>query len=297
MKHIAFLGLGAMGGRMATRLLDAGHRITVWNRSPQRTDALVNQGATLAESPKAAATGADVVLSMVRDDQASEQVWLAPHDGALQALGNDAIAIECSTVSLPHLKALDAAFKAARHTLVDAPLAGSRPQAEAGALIFFVGCEQTQFDQVSALLDPMAGAVHRAGDVGSGTTLKLMVNALFGAQLAVVAELLGFAEKAGMDPAKAMNLISATPVCSPAAAAGAQAMLAGAWAPAFPIDLVAKDFGLVTATAASVSADLPLCQRTSEVYAEAVDAGIGADNITGIVQRYAVHTSAPQSAM
>ncbi|MEM9604063.1 MAG: NAD(P)-dependent oxidoreductase [Pseudomonadota bacterium] len=282
MTTIAFLGLGAMGSRMAARLLEAGHPVTVWNRGAGRVQPLVDRGATPADSPRTAARGADIVLSMVRDDTASERVWLDPVDGALQALGEHSIAVECSTVSLPHVTALATAFGQAKRTLVDAPLAGSRPQADAGALLFFAGGPGAAVDAITPVLQPLSGAVHHTGDVGSGTTLKLLVNALFGVQLAAVAELIGFAARAGLDTNAAVAVLGSTPVCSPAAKAAAEAMLAGHWAPAFPIDLVAKDFGLIAASAASV----PLADAAGGVYTAGVDRGYGADNITGVVQLY-----------
>lgn len=286
MSSISILGLGAMGSRMATRLIDAGHDVTVWNRTRTRADALVELGAKVADSPREAATGADFVLAMVRDDQASRDVWLDADAGALHGMGPETVALECSTLSVPWLRELAESFREAGRTLVDAPLAGSRPQAEAGQLIFFVGGPDAAFDRVKAILAPMAGAVHHAGDTGAGVTIKLMVNALFGAQLGVLAELIGFAARAGIAPSTAVDILGTTPVCSPVAKVSAAAMVAGQWAPAFPIDLVAKDFALLGRSAADCGASVPLSTRTGEVYAEGIERGFGDDNITGIVQLY-----------
>ena len=255
MKHIAFLGLGAMGSRMAARLVDAGFAVTAWNRTPDRAPALVDAGLELAETPAAAARGADVVIAMVRDDAASRAIWLADGCGALATLSAQAIAIECSTLSVPFTGELHQRFAQAGRVLVDAPVAGSRPQAEAGKLIFLAGGSAAAVTRIKPVLEPMAGAIHHAGDAGAGATVKLMVNALFGAQLAMLAELLGFARKAGIDAQTAVALIGATPVCSPAAGLAASAMLARSWAPAFPIDLVAKDFELLRASAAANGCD------------------------------------------
>ncbi|MEL7449483.1 MAG: NAD(P)-dependent oxidoreductase [Pseudomonadota bacterium] len=286
MKKIAFLGLGAMGSRMAARLIDAGHDVTVWNRSQARTVPFAARGAVVAESPRSAAAKADVVISMVRDDEASRAVWLDKDSGALQSLGAEALAIECSTLSVPYVRDLASEFEQHGRVLVDAPLAGSRPQAESGALIFMVGGSDEAFAKAAAVLEPMAGAVHHAGASGAGAAVKLMVNALFGVQLGAMAELLSLARRVGINPEAAVEIVGATPVCSPAAKLSAGAMLAGTWAPAFPIDLVAKDFALLERTARQVSIDLPLCHRTGEVYARGVDSGFGGDNITGIIQLY-----------
>ncbi len=294
MTKIAFLGLGAMGSRMAARLVDAGHTVTVWNRSPLRTAPLADLGAAVADSPRSAAADADVVISMVRDDAASRAVWLDEHTGALRSLGARALAIECSTLSVPFVRDLAGEFDRHGRVLVDAPLAGSRPQAESGALIFMVGGSDEAFRQAAAVLEPMAGAVHHAGESGAGAAVKLMVNALFGAQLGIMAELIALARQVGIDPEAAVEIVGSTPVCSPAAKLSAGAMLAGTFAPAFPIDLVAKDFALLERTAREVSIDLPLCHRTAEVYAQGVDRGFGGDNITGIIQLYT--SSAVKSA-
>jgi len=286
MTKIAFLGLGAMGSRMAGKLLAAGNEVTAWNRNLTATKELVAAGAVAADSPRAAVLDADLVISMVRDDDASQTVWLDPEKGALSALKAEAIGVECSTVSLPHIRRLATAFKEAYRNLLDAPLAGSRPQAEAGQLIFFVGGEDDIVEKANPLLLQMGSAVHHAGSVGAGTAVKLMVNSLFGTQLAVMAELLGFAQNAGLDPALAAHIISQTPVCSPAVKGSAEAMLAQAFAPAFPIDLVAKDFGLVQRSANELEASVPLSGAAGQVFEKGVSSGFGSDNITGIIQLY-----------
>jgi 3-hydroxyisobutyrate dehydrogenase len=124
--------------------------------------------------------------------------------------------------------------------------------------------------------------VHHAGVIGSGATIKLMVNALLGIQLAAVAELIGLAKASGIDAAKAIEIMSATPVMSPAAKLASGAMLAGNFAPMFPIELVAKDFGYVTAAGANT----PLSAATEAIYKKAIAEGHGSKNITGIMARY-----------
>ncbi|MCQ8186637.1 NAD(P)-dependent oxidoreductase [Parvularcula maris] len=286
MNKIAFLGLGAMGSRMAARFVEAGYGVNVWNRSAGAGCPLEAKGAICHPSPAAAARNADLVFSMVRDDAASEAVWLG-EAGALSAMRADAVGIECSTLSVPHVRRLAERFKAAGRAFLDAPLAGSRPQAEAGSLIFFVGGEADDLDRARPALGAMGSAVHHAGGHGAGATVKLMVNALFGAQLAMMAELIGLAERSGIDPARSVEIVGTTPVCSPAAKLASEAMLAGAFAPAFPIDLVAKDFDLAEASARAAGARVPVTKASGGAYREAVRQGYGEDNITGIMQLYA----------
>ncbi|MEO1035800.1 MAG: NAD(P)-dependent oxidoreductase [Pseudomonadota bacterium] len=284
MKRIAVLGLGAMGARMAVRLIDAGFDVTVFNRSAAQTEPLRKLGAGTAATPAAAARDADVVLSMVRDDAASAAVWDAANDGALSAMRPDAVAIECSTVSPRRVAALAANARARGIALIDAPLAGSRPQAEAGALIFFAGGEQSVVASLAPVFDALGQATHYMGETGTGAATKLVANALFGIQLAAIAELFGLADAQRLDAEQLLDVLAATPLVSPAAAVAGRAMLARQFAPAFPIELVAKDFDLVAATAADVG--IPLSKATREVYRDAIAAGFGDANITGIVQRY-----------
>lgn len=286
MKNIAVLGTGAMGSRMARGLLKAGNRVVIWNRTKERARPLLDQGAVWADTAKAAALGADYVLSMVRDDQAARDVWLDPTSGALTALTPESVALECSTLSVPFFKELALAFVEQNKTLVDAPLAGSRPQAEAGQLIFFVGGPSDTVERLRSVLEPLAGAIHHTGEQGSGVVVKLMVNALFGAQLGVIAELIGFAQKTGINVSQGVEILSATPVCSPAAKIAANAMVNRVWNPAFPIDLVAKDFELLTRSAQLNNASLPLGDALKTLYSKGVEQGLAEDNITGIVQLY-----------
>ncbi|MGB0696539.1 MAG: NAD(P)-dependent oxidoreductase [Rhodospirillaceae bacterium] len=282
MTKIAFFGLGAMGSRMVTRLLAAGHSVTVWNRTAEAALPLVQQGATQAATPAEAARGATMVLAMLRDDQASRAVWLDPDNGALSGMVPGTLAVEMSTLSLDWVAALAKAVQEKGGVFADAPLAGSRPQAEAGALIFFTGATP----EVQTLLEPvlraMGQAVHAMGPVGSGMAAKLAVNGLFGAQLAILGEVLALGQRNGLVPEQLLAALAQTPVLSPASQGAGQAMCAGQFAPQFPIALVAKDFGYVLDAAGPDPAALPLLAATAERYRAADSQGLGGQNITAL---------------
>jgi 3-hydroxyisobutyrate dehydrogenase len=283
---IAVLGLGAMGSRMAGALLRAGHRVTVWNRNPEKADALGDAGARIAGSPRSAAAGADFVICMVRDDRAAREVWLDPSTGALSGMRHDAVAIESSTLSLGAVRALAGEFAARGIAFLDAPVAGSRPQAEAGQLIYLVGGDADIVERATPVLLAMGGSVRHAGAAGAGAAVKLMINTLFGVQLAALAELLGVLERSGFDPERMHEIFAATPVCSPAANIAGAAMLARNYAPLFPIELVAKDLGYAIAAADAAHAQVPLARAATAAFDAAVREGYGTNNITGIVRRY-----------
>jgi 3-hydroxyisobutyrate dehydrogenase-like beta-hydroxyacid dehydrogenase len=279
--RIAFLGLGAMGSRMASRLVAQGAQVTVWNRSAGAAAPLVAAGARRAATPREAVTGAGLVLAMLRDDEASRTVW----NNALAGVEPGALAIECSTLTIAWVRELAALAAARGVRFLDAPLAGSRPQAEAGALIFLAGGAADDLAAAEPVLRLMGGAVHHAGPSGAGAAVKLAVNALLGVQVAAVAELLGMLRASGAEAARAVEIIGATPVCSPAAKAAAGAMLSGAFAPLFPVELAEKDLGYLLD--ASGGASLPVAAAVRGVMAQAIAQGLGADNITGIARLYA----------
>lgn len=144
MSKLAILGLGAMGSRMARAAIDRGHQVTVWNRTAGRAAVLQDAGARLASSPRQAVDGADFVFAMVRDDEASRAIWLDPRSGALDGMEAGAVAIESSTLSVSWVQ--DLAREAALRPgvcFLDAPVAGSRPQADSRQLIFLVGAMRT----------------------------------------------------------------------------------------------------------------------------------------------------------
>lgn len=285
MARIAFLGLGAMGSRMAANLIEAGNDLTVWNRDPAKMEPLALLGAGVARTPREAAQGAEVVIAMVRDDEASRAVWTDPETGALASMSGNALAVECSTLSLEWTRTLAAACGEAGIDFVDAPLAGSRPQAEAKALIFFAGGEAECVARAEKVLLGTGSALHHAGPAGAGMAVKLAVNTLLGLQVAAMAELMETLRREGLDPSQALAIIGATPVCASAAKVAAEMMLNDRFAPLFPVDLVAKDLGY-SLEAAGGGRLASLTKAALDVYRAAGEAGYGSDHMSGVVKLY-----------
>ena len=285
MTKIAFLGLGAMGSRMAANLIKAGHALTVWNRDAAKAEPLAALGAKVAGTPAEAAAGAEIAIAMLRDDEASRRVWLDPGTGALAALPEGAIVIESSTLTVDWARELAAAAQSRGLLTLDAPVAGSRPQAEAGQLIFLAGGDAGVLAQAEPVLKTMGGAVHHAGPTGAGAAIKLGVNALFGIQVAAMAEILGLLSANGLDRARAAEIIGATPVASPAAKGAAASMLAAAYQPMFPVELVEKDFGYIHAAGAA-GAGTPMADAARAVMLKAMAKGLGEKNLTSLAELY-----------
>jgi 3-hydroxyisobutyrate dehydrogenase len=203
MPHVAFLGLGRMGRPMASRLLDAGHQLTVYNRDARKTADLTAAGATSAATPREAAeslrgSDAAAVIVMVSDDQASRDVWTGPNGLLTADLPAGTLAIECSTLSRAWVLELAVAVRNHRLRFVDAPVTGVPSSAALGELTFLVGADSADLAELERLLSPAGDLVH-FGPVGAGATYKLMVNLMGAVQIAATAEGLAFAERAGLD--------------------------------------------------------------------------------------------------
>lgn len=287
MKTVAVVGLGAMGSRLAHNLINAGYPVVVHNRTIEKAQPLVDRGATFAETPRAAAEQSDVVISMVTDNEISRQVWLAAETGASWGLTPDKIAIEMSTLTVDWIRELGAAIAQSGAGFLDAPVVGSRPQAEVGKLISLVGGQAETLAQVGSILTATGVAtIHHVGSVGQGMAMKLAVNALFGIQVAALAELLGMLSKDNISPEKAMECLGDLPVLSLAAKGAGSLMVSQNHAPLFPIDLVEKDFRYVTQTAQSLEATIPTVTAVMDIYRSAIAQSHGGDNITGVVQLF-----------
>jgi len=285
MTDIAVLGLGAMGSRMALKLLQAGHRLVVWNRTPNAAAALVAAGARQAHTPKDAAANAEFVIAMLSDDDASHTVWLDAENGALSGLRSDALAIESSTLSPHWVRELGQIAAGKGRTLIEAPVSGSRPQAEAAQLVYLVGGDQEACRRAEPILKLMGSAIHHLGPLGNGALTKLATNALLGIQVTALAELIGMLKHSGADAARVFNAVSATAVWSPAATRIASSMLSGDFSVQFPVELMAKDFRYALSAAGAPDA-APVMAAAQKVFLDAISKGYGEDNMTSVARLY-----------
>lgn len=285
MPKIAVLGLGAMGLRVAQNLLQAGYSLVIYNRTADRAQPLIAQGAVFAATPRQAAAQADVVISLVTDDAASREIWLHPKTGAAQGLQQGKVAIVSSTLTVGWTQELAAKVTQTGAAFLDAPVVGSRPQAEAGKLVHLVGGDADTLRQVENIL-LASGTVQHVGTIGQGMAMKLAVNALFGIQVAALAETLEFLTRQGLATDQAMNCLGHLPVLSLAAKGAGGLIVASQHAPLFPIALVEKDFRYAVAAAQAVDAELPTAIAAQQIFQRAIATGYGADNITGVARLF-----------
>ena len=286
MKKVAVLGLGSMGIRMARRLLMGGQELTIYNRTAGRADDLVQLGARVAATPRDAVQGADIVVSCVSDDGASRDLWLGEATGALAGLDAKTVAIESSTLTPEWVRELGQKVLQRGAAFLDAPVSGSRPQADEGSLIYLVGGDVQTLERVRDTLLLMGSTIHHVGPIGTGAVLKLAVNALLGVEVAALAEVLQLARRAGIDPGEAQAIIAQTAVASPVIGVMGKSIVDRQFAPLFPVDLVRKDLRYAVATVEKLGGHAQLIASARDAYARASAAGHGADNITGVAKVY-----------
>lgn len=286
MVDVAMLGLGAMGSRMAIRLIGAGHRVYVYNRSPEPIAALESKGAIRTTSPRDAAQRADVVIGMVADDAAARAVWLDDRTGAMHGLRTGAVAIESSTLTPACAVELARSIESHGAKFLAAPVIGSRPHAEAGKLIYLVGGGAHVLEQVQPLLLAMGATIHHVGPVESAMTMKLAVNVFLGTEVALLAEALTALKKLGIEPKQAVEILNATPIASPAIQRVAELMGARTFAPNFPIHLMSKDLCYYNRIAEEAGATTPVAETVRNIFANAAARSFAGMDMSGIVQYY-----------
>ena len=254
---------------MAGRYLDAGFAVSVWNRSQAKAEDLIARGAVWAVSPADAAIGADAVVTMVADDEASRRVWLG-QDGAAANMKAGALAIECSTVS--HRYALEMARELRSRGLIyiDCPVTGLPSAAAEGKLTLLVGAEPADLDKTRPFLAPIASSIRHFGAVGNGTVFKLINNLMGAAQIASLAEGVAIAEQAGLDMNLVAEALATGAVASPQVIRHSRRMVARDFTGAsFTAALRYKDAAYAVDLAETLLPAVPVSRAALEAYDKA----------------------------
>ncbi len=264
MAQIAFCGLGLMGSGMARNLIKHGHTLTVYNRTRERAEAFRELGAGTAETPFAAAQNADVIISMVADDRASRGIWLGAQ-GALQAARPGTLCIESSTLTPGWTRELAGQSATRQCDLLDAPVTGSKVQAENGELVFLVGGSAAALERARPYLQQMGRAIHHFGPSGSGAMMKLINNMVAGVQLQALAEGMALAEQSGLDLNQVAQFLTEGPPGSPLVKRKMPQLLAHDYAPHFALRWMHKDFSYGLEEAARTNVPMPTVAAAREV--------------------------------
>jgi 3-hydroxyisobutyrate dehydrogenase-like beta-hydroxyacid dehydrogenase len=272
MSALGFVGLGAMGSAIAGRLLTQGYTVYETNRTRSKAAALVERGLVWCDSPREVALAADVVLSMVTDDAALDALNAGP-DGILAGLAAGKLYVDMSTVSPEFSRALAERVGSRGASMLAAPVSGSVPAAKAGGLAIIVGGHTDAFDRVEPILRGLGSSVTFVGDNGQALVLKLAINISLAVQMLAFSEGVLLAERGGVEPDLALEVLTHSAIGSPMLQARAPMLLElpeQAW---FDVKMMRKDLRLTLATARELKVPLPSTAVADELLSTAGDLG------------------------
>lgn len=279
MTEIALLGTGQMGAPMAARLLSAGNRVRVWNRSPGKLQPLIAAGGRAASSPADAASGAEATITMLAGPEAVEEVVFGPR-GAAEGLQAGQLLIEMSTVGPGTIVSLSDRVPSGV-TVVDAPVRGTVPQATEGTLTMLVGATDETYPQVESLLAPLGTTIH-VGGPGAGAAMKLVVNSTLLSTIVAFGEALALAEGLGLDRQTVLDVLAASPIAT-IVNRKRDKVERGAYGPSFKLRLARKDAELVQMVGAGANLDLRLAVAVRSWFEEAEASGSGDLDFSSVV--------------
>ncbi len=276
---VAFIGLGIMGSRMAAHLLQGDAELRVYNRSPQAAEQLQQQGAVLCKTVQQAVGGADIVFSMLSTPEVVEQVFFAE---GLAAMRKGAFWVDCTTVNPSFSRRAEKQAALAGIRFMDAPVAGSKPHAEKGELVFFAGGREGEYDGLDGCFRLMGKKVVYLGTTGRGSALKMLVNLLLAQAMVVFSETLALGEKLGLEKEFLLDVLPGLPVVAPFIAMKTDMIRKDEFGVQFPLQWMHKDLHLAAVTAYEVEHPLFLANLTKEIYAGAVQAGLGREDFAAV---------------
>jgi 2-hydroxy-3-oxopropionate reductase len=272
--RIGFIGLGIMGSPMAQNLLKAGFHLTVYNRSKPPVDALVSAGAKSAPSPKAVAERSDLVITMVTDSEAVEDVVMG-EEGVAEGAHEGLVLIDMSTISPSVTRSVSASLAAKGVGMLDAPVSGGDTGAREGTLTIMVGGPAPVFEACLPVLQVLGKKVVHMGATGAGQLTKLANQILVACNMVGVCECLNFATRAGLDVGKLIDSLSAGAASSWSLVNLGPKVAKRDFAPGFKVKLLQKDLRYVLSSANDLDAPLPATALVHQLYTRLEEEGLG----------------------
>ena len=280
---IGFLGLGLMGSRMAENLLKNGYELIVYNRTKEKAEPLINNGASLAESPGDAGKKSDILFTMLSDPEAVRETALGKN-GFLASMKENSLWIDLSTVNPSFSVSMSKEAKVRNIRFLDAPVAGTVGPAERGELIFFVGGDEKDLNEAKPLLEKMGKKIIHLGKNGMGTSLKMVVNLMLANSMVSFAEAMNLGETLGLSKETLFSTLLGGPVSPPFLSGKKEKIQNGNFNSEFPLEHMQKDLFLVSQTAYENRISLPLSNISKEIYGLAVQKGLGNKDFSAVYE-------------
>jgi 3-hydroxyisobutyrate dehydrogenase-like beta-hydroxyacid dehydrogenase len=282
-EKIGFIGLGLMGAPMAARLLNAGYKLFIFNRTKKKAESLISQGAIWCESPGETASQADIVFSMVSDPKALEEIVAGPR-GILTGLTKGRIHIDCSTVSPEITKRLFEKYRNEGLYFLHSPVLGGIAQVAEGSLLLFVGGEEKALKRAEAALRCFGSEIWHFERVEQATTMKLLCNSFISGMVIVLAQALVLAKKADIDPRTLLQIIGHSKLNAPTYQAKGGSMIERDFKPKFFTAHLLKDTRLVLDAAKSLGAVMPMSETAEQLFSKAMDLGLAQEDYSAVIK-------------
>ncbi|CAA9453507.1 MAG: 2-hydroxy-3-oxopropionate reductase [uncultured Rubrobacteraceae bacterium] len=254
---VGFIGLGIMGKPMARNLIKAGHELVVYNRSREKADELAQEGAAAAASPKEVAAACETVITMLPDSPEVREV-VAGEDGVLEGIEEGSLLVDMSTISPVVTEELAAKAGEKGVRMLDAPVSGGEPGAVEGTLSIMVGASEEDFERLRPIFDVLGDTVVRVGEVGAGQVVKACNQIVVALVIEAVSEALVLGSKAGVDPAKIIEVLSGGLAGTKVMEAKKNSFLEHDFDPGFRVELHHKDLGIALAAGREYGVALPV---------------------------------------
>lgn len=285
MKKIGFIGLGTMGAPMAANLLKQGYEVIVYNRTSAKSEALAEQGATIATTPRDAASAVDTVITMVSDDASIAAVYEGK-DGLLAGLQAGTTVIDCSTISPALVKQLAESIKSLGCTFLDAPVTGSSPAAISGTLVFMVGGDAEVLAAQADIFDTLGKKILHMGPNGSGAVAKLAHNTIVGINNLALAEGFAIAAKSGLPADAFLELVQLGSAGSKAAELKGRKIIEHDFTNQFSLALMLKDLKLASSLTDESSIPSPMLNMAKSLFQAGQAEGFGDEDLSAVVKLY-----------
>ena len=274
MHELGFVGLGVMGRAIARRLLEAGHELFVWNRTPEKSESLLAAGARWVESPREAAERSEIVFTMVTNTVALEAVTDGPN-GILAGLSPGKVYVDMSTASPASVRELAERVAGAGAQMLDSPVSGTSVTVEQGKASLMVGGEGDAFERARPVLEAIGPRVIHVGPSGAAITMKIAVNLSLAVQMLAFSEGVLLAEKSGISREKAVEVMLASVIASPMVAYRGPLVLGHPDEVWFDCKMMQKDLNLALELGHQLEVPLPTTAVTNELLTAARGLGIG----------------------
>lgn len=285
MAEVGFIGLGLMGEGMARRLLGAGRSLVVWNRSTDKSAALLKESPSVrvASTPAEVVASCDLIYCMLSTPEAVQSVY-EMEEGILSAVRPGKAIVDCATLSEDDMIRLEAQVKEKGGTFLEAPVSGSKGPAASGQLVFLCGGDEQLFSSCASDLDAMGKAKFFFGKAGAGTRMKLIVNMIMGSMMSAFGEGLSLCDAAGLDGSKLLEVLDLGALANPMFKLKGPKMLSSEYAPNFPLKHAEKDMRLAMEFGKKAGIDLPVASAADAAMRKSMEAGHADDDFSAVIE-------------